>query len=621
MEKNYKKKEFHQGKKALMKNQLTPPVKENSLLFLFIISFCFPVLLYLQTIKFEFSGFDDYLIILNNYAFLSDFGNVGQAFLKDAFIGNSESLYRPLQTLSYMVDIQLSGGNNVFMYHLSNLLLLGSIACLLFYLLKQLFIPQMLALLSTLVFCAHPLFVSSIAWIPSRGDLLLTFFALLSFVFLIELLNKRKIIYFFLHWASFTIALFCKETAAFLPFLFALYYFTYFYEDRIVNKNLFVVLIYVISGLFWFWLRFKAIGDFSHSTAVIGYPAFLLNLRTIPESLAKFFLPVDFEPIPYFSFFKTSLGILILLLLIILVLMNRGRSKKEKIFGVSWFLVLMLPPMLFKHPLIDYLDHRFFLPLIGIVILLLFALPEKWIRNKGKIISWLMIVILAVLSTLTVIKSRAYTDPITFFNTAIFQNPNSALAYYNRGAIKITRSDFQGALEDNDNAIAIYPDYEMAFVNRGIAKGNLGELHGAIADFNVAISLNKSDIDAYNNRGFAKQSIGNYKDAIDDYNISISISPNDSKAYNSKGGALAMTGKFSEALICFNKAIEKNPNYWDAYYNRSLAKHTLKDFFGAIQDCEKVLFLNPNNQNAIKLKAQCEQELNKSNHFVPERIH
>ncbi|MGD1044475.1 MAG: hypothetical protein ABR936_03985, partial [Bacteroidota bacterium] len=115
-----------------------------------VIVFCLPVLLYLQTLSFGFIYFDDNEIITNNIAFLSDFRNAPQVFLKDAFIVKSSHFYRPLQTLSYMADICLSGGNNTWMYHLTNILLLGLIACLLFLLFRKFLIPLKLALLSTL---------------------------------------------------------------------------------------------------------------------------------------------------------------------------------------------------------------------------------------------------------------------------------------------------------------------------------------------------------------------------------------------------------------------------------------------------------------------------------------
>ena len=165
------------NKNTIKENKLLNEKKENQIRSL-IIAFFVPILLYLQTINFKLTYFDDNSIISDNIGFLSHLKNAPQAFLTNAFIGTPSSFYRPLQTLSYMIDIQLSGINDPWMFHLSNILLLGLISCSLFLLIKQFLIPQKLALLSTLIYCVHPLFVSSIAWIPARGDLQLTLFSL-----------------------------------------------------------------------------------------------------------------------------------------------------------------------------------------------------------------------------------------------------------------------------------------------------------------------------------------------------------------------------------------------------------------------------------------------------------
>ena len=259
-----------------------------------IIVFCLPVLLYIQTLGFGFTCFDDNGIIINNITFLSNFRNAPQVFLTDAFLIKSSHFYRPLQNLSYMADIGLSGGNYTWMYHLTNILLVGLIACLLFLLLRKFLIPLKLALLSTVVYFAHPLFISSIAWIPARGDLLLSFFSLLSFLLFIEYLQKRKVIYLLIHWLAFTIALFCKETAAFLPFLFIAYYFTFSFEKRSDSyrnekKYLLNIVLYAISGIFWIWLRSIAIRN-SSDLNNYGLMPLISNLRIIPESLANLFL-------------------------------------------------------------------------------------------------------------------------------------------------------------------------------------------------------------------------------------------------------------------------------------------------------------------------------------------
>jgi tetratricopeptide (TPR) repeat protein len=557
-----------------------------------VIVFCLPVLLYLQTLSFGFIDFDDHEIISKNINFLSDFRNAPQAFLTDAFLGKINHFYRPLQTLSYMADICLSGGNNTWMYHLTNILLLGLIACLLFLLFRKFLIPLKLALLSTLIYCAHPLFISSTAWIPARGDLLLALFSLLSFLFFIEHLQKRKVIYLFLNWLTFTIALFCKETAAFLPFLFIIYYCTYSFEKRFGKKYLLNIVLYTISGIFWFWLRSIATGNLSNQNDV-GLIILVSNLRIISESLARFFLPFDSALISSFSLFYTLTGLGIIILIIVIFFINKERTKKEKVFCLSWFLFLLLPTMIVKIEFIDYLSHRFFLPLLGILLFVLFSFPKKWLEKKDIKSSWLMVAIFVFLSSITFIKSRSYSDPITFYNSSISQNPDNVLMYINRGYAKDIRSDFQGAIEDFTKAIELNPNYAVSYNNRGSVYSAKGDLKRAIKDYDKAIELNPNYVDAYNNRGKAYDDAGNYDQAIKDINKSIEMNPAFANAYNNRGMFYSAKGHLDNAIKDYDKAIELNPYYAEAYSNLGLAYQAIGDLESAIKDYDKAIELKP----------------------------
>jgi tetratricopeptide (TPR) repeat protein len=562
-----------------------------------IIVFCLPLLLYLQTLSFGLTYFDDNEIIINNITFLSNFRNAPQVFLIDAFLGKSTPLYRPLQTLSYMADMHLSGVNNTWMYHLTNILLLGLIACSLFLLFRKFLIPLKLALLSTLVYCAHPLFISSIAWIPARGDLLLSFFSLLSFLFFIEHLQKGKVIFLFLNWLTFTLALFCKETAAILPFLFIIYYFTFSSEKRFEKKYLLNIVLYAISGIFWFWLRSIATGNFTNQNGY-GLTQFISNLQTIPESFANFFLPSDIALIPSFSLLKILIGLGIITMIIVLFFINKERSKKEKVFCLSWFLFLLLPTMVHKMEYIDYLNHRFFLPLIGILLFVLFILPKKWIEEKDIkrkiVVNGGFFCIFALLSSLTFIRSRSYSDPITFWNSSISQNPDNPLMYNNRGYVKDNRSDFQGAINDYTKAIELNPNFALAYYNRGNTYGSKGDLAEAIKDYDKAIELNPNDANTYYNRGNTYRMKGDLAEAIKDYDKAIELNPNFAYAYNNRGSVYNDEGNHEMAIKYYNKAIELEPNYAEAYYNRGNAFDYMGDHEMAIKDYDKAIELNPN---------------------------
>lgn len=493
--------------------------KRSAILFLVLV-FCIPVFLYLQTLKFGLSYFDDDRIIRNNFEFLSHFENAIRAFQTDAFIVKTSQFYRPLQTLSYMTDIYLSGGNNAWMFHLTNILLFGLIASLLFLLLRRFLIPPKLALLGTLVYCAHPLFVSSVAWIPARGDLLLSFFSLLSFLFLIEYLQNKKIRYLLLHWGAFTIALFCKETAAFLPFLYMACYFTFPFERLFGKKQLFLVALYAVSGIFWLWLRSDAIGNYANFPGQIdkvGLMPFLSNLRTIPESLALFFVPVEIAPFQSFSLFKTVTGLVLIVAIGILFFRNKEKSGREKLFAIAWFLLLLLPTMVYKNELIDYLDHRFFLPLTGILFFVLFIIPKKWFV-KGDIKNpWLLVFLLVILSYFTFTYSRSFADMMTFYNSATSRNPDSPFAFNNRGAAYHNQGLVDKAVSDYSKAIELKQDYATAYINRGNIYLQQKLYDKAIADFTKAIDLKFGNASTYNNRGVAYIRQGLYDKACPDF--------------------------------------------------------------------------------------------------------
>jgi Tfp pilus assembly protein PilF len=580
--------------------------KKNTLRSLLVV-FCLPVLLYLQTITYSFTNFDDDFMIQNNIPFLQDFHNVSKAFSTDQFLVKSSSFYRPLGTLSYMVDIQLSGGNNAWMYHLSNILLLGLIACSLFLLLRRFLIPHKLALFGTLIYCMHPLFVSATAHIPNRAELLLILFAFMSFLFFIEFLQKKKWKYLILHWISFTLALFCKETAAFLPFLFIIYYFTFIEKKYFEKTHLIIIALYLISGLFWFWMRSIALKGVPDLGGAFGLMPLLTNLRTIPESLATFFIPFGIAAIPGFTVVKTLAGLVILFILFYFLFKNKSRNKW--LFGFLWFFILIIPSMLYKHPDFDYLNHRFFLPLVGILLWLLFIFPEKWIE-KGRVKnSWFFIAVLVIFSSVTVVKSRSYSDPMTFYTSAISQNPRCAMAYNNRGVLYEHQEQFDKAIADYSKAVELKPDDSKAYFNRGVLYFRKGLYDIALSDYTNAIKSKPDYTEAYLNRGNLYGQKKLFNKAIADYSKAIELKPDFAMAYNNRGTLYSNEGNTDKALADYTKAIDLDPDFTEAYHNRGMVYGNQGLYDKAIRDFTKAIDLKPNdaenyNNRGIVYKAE-----------------
>jgi tetratricopeptide (TPR) repeat protein len=559
----------HPQKKAVI-------LKKNNAktVFAALIVLIIPVLLYIQTLTFGYTNFDDNIIIQNHFSFLKNFHNVFQAFYTDAFVHGDSRFYRPLQTLSYMVDIQLSGGDYPWMYHLTNIILTGLIACSLFYLLLEFSVPLKLAAIASMIYSVHPLFISSIAWIPSRGDLLLTLFSLLSFLLLIKFIRKKRIIYFFLHCITFILALFSKETAAILPALFILYYIFFISKENQEKRHILFLFFYGISGILWFWLRYTALHTRSNLEDVsgmfgqneeLGLMPLLKNLQAIPEALSNFFIPVKIELIPAFSIFKTISGFVIMALICVLFFKSDEKTKKVKLYSLAWFVLLLLPTMLYKHTMIDYLNHRFFLPMIGILLFSLILYKGEFQKNAGKYHSWLLIAIFITLSSVTFIKSRPYSDPITYYNSAISQDPHCALAYNNRGLAKNANELYDDAIADFSKAIEQDSTYAFAYNNLGLAFNNKKMYDQAIKNYRKAIRHEPKYTLAYNNLGWAFHNKQMFDTALAYYSKSIQLDPYFALAYINRGWTYYSQRAYDKAISDYLKAIENNPDYALAY--------------------------------------------------------
>src|SRR6476646_9219640 len=59
--------------------------------------------------SFKFIGFDDTEILKQRYFIIGDLSKIKLAFVTDAFLGTNGSFYRPLQTVSFMLDALIGG--------------------------------------------------------------------------------------------------------------------------------------------------------------------------------------------------------------------------------------------------------------------------------------------------------------------------------------------------------------------------------------------------------------------------------------------------------------------------------------------------------------------------------
>lgn len=586
------------------------------------------VLVYGQTVTFQFTNLDDQKIILDNFTTLSNLSNVSVAFTTDAFVTlHGHAFYRPMQTLSFMFDAAM-GGRDAGIYHAVNVLLHAATCCLLFALLLRLNYAFPLSLFFGLLYAVHPLFTHAVAWVPSRGDLLIACFGLASFLTGVRFLKDGNRGMLLLHLLVFAIAVYSKETALVIPIVFVVYLVVE--RQGLDFRRIWILcLVWAICIGSYLFLRSTFMGGFA-SADQFGLRPLLINTPVFFLFVAKLFLPLGLSTMPVVNPIFVAAGIAISLALIFVTLRSKNIKGRRVLFGAFWFVAFVGPSLLYRHPFADvtfqFFEHRAYLPCIGLIILLaelLTAYPDlsgRWgLRVPASI--------LILFAGITFVHARAYHDSIAFVESALDANPKNAIAYYNRASVKFFDGDLQSALTDVSKAIALKHDFAGAYYSRALIYGQLGAYPSALSDYDRSIQYDSTDPMSYFNRSIVKWIMKDLPGSMSDCNASIRLMPGLWVWYYHRGNletdlgeTQVALGDFDTALTCiasrvgyndarYSTVLNNSSTYSDLYAARARVLRLLGRPSEAVGDCDRALTQNPNNAEAYCYRGFAKSDL------------
>lgn len=168
-----------------------------------------------------------------------------------------------------------------------------------------------------------------------------------------------------------------------------------------------------------------------------------------------------------------------------------------------------------------------------------------------------------------------------------------AIAYRQRGALRLDAGAFDAALADLNEAVRRAPGDAGARLYRAEVRIGRNDLDGAQADFDEAIKLAPNTPNAFNGRGHLSMVRGNLVAAIADFSRAIALSPRSATALNNRGLAYRKAGNTEQAIADYTTAINLNPIYALAYANRGAVYEGLGRKAEATEDFRAALFLDP----------------------------
>lgn len=389
-------------------------------------------LLYAQSLRFDFVFFDDHYLILELQNFLQSFSNVRAAFFDDVFKSQYDSYYRPILTLSFMVDAWI-GGTNPAIYHLTNIVLHLTTSTLVWFLFKRLQIHPTTAFLFTLLFTVHPALSQAIYWVPGRNDPLMGMFALVSFIGFIDYLKQPSGKLYFLHILFWMLALLSKETALFLIPIFLLYSYLFAVQTR---PLIHLIPAWALGIVFWQTMKFIAFENPIDLNPEILVKSLFLAWPALIQHFGKTIMPFNLAVLPSIEDTTLGYGILSALLIVWLIYKTPSRNMKKIGFGIAWCLIFTIPTFIRTElqTVPCFLEFRLYIPTIGIFIVLS---EIRWgkaiLKNTTNAVIYG--VVFTLFSGITLVYGQNYRGHLEFWKSAVRSSPSLPMAHLNLGAM------------------------------------------------------------------------------------------------------------------------------------------------------------------------------------------
>ncbi|MEO8762578.1 MAG: hypothetical protein ABI388_13095 [Bacteroidia bacterium] len=501
-------------------------------------------ILYGKALKFGFNYLDDSILVIDNYKLNSDYGNIPKAFSQHIFkvdgqADRSHDYYRPLMTLSFMLDAHIAGSPAPYFYHFTNLLLhiLTGILLLIFF--KKFGIAPLPAFILCLFFLVHPALAQAVAWIPGRNDSLLAVFVLAAFIFLLRYLEERKTYLLALHILMFVLALFSKENGIMLvPITF--FYLKFIAKEKftttIKSTYLIVGLGYLICILPW-WVMRQAALDANNSTYVGNViKNIITNAPMISQYIGKTIFPFDLSVLPTIKDTHFIYGILSIALVIAAIYFTPNKRWNYILFGLLWYFIFLFPALV--SPFVG-LEHRIYVPMFGF---LLVMSETKWIKDISE----------------TNLKTTAI--PLGFIVVFLFLTNNRLPVFKDR------ISFYKNGTETSEYGT-------FAYLTLGKQYEKIEEYDSAIVTYQRGLKVDSTLIMFHNNMATDYMKLDMFPEAEREINKELKLYPTNYTAIQNLGTVYKLTNRMDLAAEQWKKVISIKKDF--AYAYQELAKYYL----------------------------------------------
>ncbi len=526
-------------------------------------------------------------------------------------------LYRPLTTLSYLLNYAvLGGGARPPGYHWTNFVLHALNAALVYALGTILFGEAAPALALAAIWGLHPLLTESVTNIVGRADLLASaaiLAGLLCHIRAASAAGGRKAAWLIGVAAAQTVGLFSKESAVMLPGIMVAYDLVWFdrapwrrraasYGALLLPFAAFVYLrnqahlqLYIpfadnplVNAGFW-TARLTAVEVSGKYLLLFLWPAKLsadYSYRAVP----LFGDPLTFEALSALTVCAAAV--------LLLVWLSR-RAQKPAVFFLLFFFLALLPTSNLIVPIGSIMAERFlYLPSIGLAGC---AAAALWPVSRSPRAARARLITLALvcvaLGARTYARNLDWKDDLSLWTSATEVVPGSAKAHYNLGkALEALPGRLADAIAEYRASLRIDPDHADVHTNLANALAAAGRLPEAIAEYRAAMEIEPNRVEPHNDLANVLARIpGRLPEAVAEYRAALRLRPDSAEVHYNLANALRnQPGGLTEAIDEYRAALLIDPAHVDAHTNLGNALASIPARFPeAIAEYRSALRIQP----------------------------
>jgi hypothetical protein len=597
------------------------------------------LVLYANTFNHEFA-LDDDLIVCGNTYVLRGIDGIGDIMKNDIFDSYNKSInaeanlsggrFRPFSLATFAIEQEFIGTmpdgikedswdvnknkvgdpsedlnhdgvyndkdpktKGAMLRHVNNVLLYILSICILYLFLSRFFFKdnKLLALLTALLFLAHPLHTEVVANVKSRDEILSLMFMVLtlhlSFLY-VETRNMKNLIWAFV---CYFIALLSKEYGATLLIILPVSLYAYYYKFKFSDVPLLLIGLVLTFGIYWAMRSSVVVSlgeNAKQDSELLNNP--FMNATTVQAIATKIYInlkyfllmiiPIklscdySFNVIPFRTFANPEVWVS----LIVLIGLSVGTlwALKKRNWLVIPLLFILTHLFLINNFLFNIgatmgerlVYHSSF----GVCILLVYGLYylfAKILKVNPQYISFALLPIIALYNNITL-----YTTDVKSYPSSTMLNGNTCISLFDLSNLPGNKSREKGLLDSANmyglKALQLHPGYFYTHMNLGLVKARQGDMDSATYHWMKAKELSPYEkkipefLDGaaanYYNKGVGFLNENNFDEALKNLMMANKIKPNDHRPYYYLGLTYQKMKNFSKAKEMFSKGLAIVPN-------------------------------------------------------------